>query len=161
MSFFILNRSPFFLRLDYVHNWRKKDIDSIERRNPIHTLKGPPDGNIVCKINEKSNILQDWCQIDVKNNVNHKLNKSRAFPAHIPYVFTMDAMTQFSLPLAVRWLDAKSMRNQTFYKIDIKLASKPSKTENLKVGQYFLLYFICFYSERNDTFLTSPWPYTA
>ena len=75
---------------------------------------------------------------------------------YISYVFTMDAMTQFSLPLAVRWLDAKSMRNHTFYRIDIKLVSKPSKTQNLKIREHPALYFICFYSKCNDSFLTPP-----
>ena len=51
-------------------------------------------------------------------------------------------------------LYAKSMRNQTFSKIDVKLASKPRNTQKIEIHPHFLLYFICFYHGCNDTFCT-------
>ena len=48
---------------------------------------------------------------------------------------------------------AKSMRNQTFSKIDVKLASKPRTPFLFEIHLHFLVYFICFYNQCNSTFL--------
>ena len=53
-------------------------------------------------------------------------------------------------------LYAKSKRNRTFCKIDVKLTSKPCKTNKSNICGRFPLYFICFLNGWNDKFLTHP-----
>ena len=60
------------------------------------------------------------------------------------------------LQIKLIYSPAKSMRNQTFSKIDVKLASKPRKPFLFEIHPHFLVYFICFYNQCNSTFLTPP-----
>ena len=87
--------------------------------------------------------MSNWHQ----NRVNHFCLKFTRISLYISYVFTINAIAHFSLPLA------KSMRNQTFSRIDVKLASKRVKAKKNKVNRHFILHFICFYNQCNSTFL--------